>query len=150
MIEQKCYELLGLNIIGNPNTEMTIESLVSAITESTNSRLIGTTMNAQGFTIVHVLDSSCVLAKKDRELLFLTIADDGGYFEASMDSQYLFRLLSAEGLLHDVVPEPIVTELLRLQEIAMADRLARSEKNEQKRDLAELKKLALKLGKSII
>ena len=67
-----------------------------------------------------------------------------------MDSEYLFRLLSAEGLLHDVVPEPIVTELLRLQEIAMADRLARSEKNNQKQDLVELKKLALKLGKSII
>lgn len=126
MNEKKCFELLELNRVGNPEAEVTIESLTSVITESIQSRLVDTTVSAQGFTIVHLFSPACVIAKKDRELLFLAI-DDGitDLLEATTDAQYLFRLLSAEGLLHEVVPEPIVTELMRLREVAMADRTDR-------------------------
>ena len=115
MKEQKCYELLGLNF-GNPDTEMTAESLSIAIVRSIESRLSDTTAGMEQFTVVEFLDNLCfrLLQNEDDVLFLATDEDENDDFDTCEDATLLFYLLSAEKLLHEIICEPIVTELNRL------------------------------------
>ena len=138
MTEQECYKLLGFGGAGNPATVMTIEVLTRAITDRIESDLIDSADRIREFTPV-LMGAACMVLKKEDELLFLAVGDDG-YLEVSEDTGFLFRVLSAEGLLREVAPDAVVTELERLREEVVAAKLRANED----REYAEFERLKAK------
>ena len=143
MHQQKCYELLGLERNGDPDTEMTIGSLEMAIVESIYSRLVDSTEDIEEFK-PYLFDSEYILLKRDNKLLFISIyaCGDSSYFGVSVRASELFSALSDDRQLHKIIDESIVTELERLRVQAKADRLLEAEK----RELVERDRLIAKYG----
>lgn len=143
MHQQKCYELLGLERNGDPDTEMTIGSLEMAIVESIYSRLVDSTEEIEDFT-PYLFDSEYILLKRDNKLLFISIytCGDSSYFGVSVHASELLSALSDDRQLHKIIDESIVAELERLRVRAKADRLLEAEK----RELVERDRLIAKYG----
>ena len=140
MHQQKCYELLGLERNGDPDTEMTIGSLSTAIVQSIDFRLTHTTERIEEFKVCLLSSGYSLLLKREDELLFLTVED--GYLEVSGNGKHLFGFLSAEGRLRDVADDAVVTELERLRAQVVANQLL----DAKKRELAERDRLIVKYG----
>ena len=143
MDQQKCYELLGLERNGDPDTKMTIGSLEMAIVESIYSRLVDSTEDIEEFK-PYLFDSEYILLKRDNKLLFISIytCGDSSYFGVSVHASELFSALSYDCQLHKIIDESIVAELERLRVQAKADRLIEAEK----RELVERDRLIAKYG----
>ena len=143
MHQQKCYELLGLERNGNPDTEMTIGSLEMAIVESIYSRLVDSAEEIEEFK-PYLFDSEYILLKRDNKLLFISIyvCGDSSYFRVSVHASELFSALSDDRLIHKIIDESIVTELERLRVQAKAGRLLEAEE----RELVERDRLIAKYG----
>ena len=143
MDQQKCYELLGLERNGDPDTEMTIGSLEMAIVESIAPRLTDSAEEIEEFTPC-LFYSNYLLLKRGNELLLIDIymCGDSAYFVVSVHASELLSTLSDDRQLHKIIDESIVAELERLRVQAKADRLLEAEKKE----LAERDRLIAKYG----
>ena len=142
MKEKECSELLGLDCKESPDSDVTLKNLTYAIERSIESRLIGSLSEVSEFTYVRMLyDDSLLLLKRGNDLMCLKSRCDYENLETETCGQSLFHALDNDRMLHEVLPQPIVDEFNRLVDIVMADRIARSEENDRKRNLAELKRL---------
>ena len=146
MKEKKCYESLGLDWKGNPDSDVTLKNLTYAIERSIESRLVGSLSEVSEFTPVRMLDDdSLLLLKHGNDLMCLKSRCDYENLETETYGQSLFHALDNDGMLHEVLPQPIVDEFNRLVDIMMADRIDRARKTtmliHRKRNLAELERL---------
>lgn len=155
MLEKECWKLLRLDwpIHGSTEIEMTLETLTTAIVRSLESRLVWSLAEIKGFTAVKVFDDDALLLLRNGDkLMCLEPGYENEDFATLTDGATLFRYLylDNDGLLHEVLPQPIVDEYKRLSDAVMADRIARSEENDRKRDRDELARLLKKQEAGLI
>ena len=140
MNQQECFKRLGFEREGDPDAEMSIGSMESAIVQSIDSRLVDSDEGMEEFKPC-LFDSEYFLLEKDSELMFIDaqgIDNNSSYLYVSGNASELFAALRKDHLLHKILDQSIVTELERLSAQAAVDREAKA-KERRRTQFEEMK-----------